>query len=161
MKVTAVVEMLANALPKTYVCVGIRYKESHVVTARAAVTVIHPELGCLISSTQLQNYSVILLYAQQGSSPGQHVWLPVAVKVRGGYNKKAWLIAKLGRQMVKRNTPVTAVHGCAQWEGEATHCSTHCRRKRSGLSCYPAPGSMQSDLKSTPIHPFSTHASCT
>lgn len=73
--------------------VRIRYKENHVVTARAAVTIIHPELGCLISSTQLQNYSVILLYAQQGSSPGQHVWLPVTVKVWGGYNKKAGLIA--------------------------------------------------------------------
>lgn len=49
-----------------------RYKESHVVTARAAVTVIHPELGCLISSTELQNYSIILLYAEEGSSPGQN-----------------------------------------------------------------------------------------
>lgn len=42
------------------------------VTARAAVTVIHPELGCLISSTELQNYSIILLYAEEGSSPGQN-----------------------------------------------------------------------------------------
>lgn len=52
-----------------YVCV--RYKESHVVTARAAVTVIHPELGCLISSMELQKYSIILLYAEEGCSPGQ------------------------------------------------------------------------------------------
>lgn len=50
-----------------------------------------------------------------------------------------------------KNTPVTVVDGCAQWEGEATHC----RRKHSGLSCYPAPGSMQADQKETPIHPFS------
>lgn len=52
-----------------YVCV--RYKESHVVTARAAVTVIHPELGCLIGSLELQKFSIILLYAEEGSSPGQ------------------------------------------------------------------------------------------
>lgn len=69
--------------------VRIRYKENHVVTARAAVTVIHPELACLISSTQLRNYSVILLYAQQGSSPGQHVWLPVTVKVCGTVKRQA------------------------------------------------------------------------
>uniref|UniRef100_H3DI02 Serine/threonine/tyrosine interacting-like 1 n=2 Tax=Tetraodon nigroviridis TaxID=99883 RepID=H3DI02_TETNG len=41
-----------------------RYKESHVVTARAAVTVIHPELGCLIGSLELQKFSIILLYAE-------------------------------------------------------------------------------------------------
>lgn len=75
------------------VLVYIRYKESHLVTARAAVTVIHPEPGCLISSTQLQNYSVILLYAQEGTSPGQRVWLLVTVKVWRGYNKKTGLIA--------------------------------------------------------------------
>ncbi|XP_026210098.1 serine/threonine/tyrosine-interacting-like protein 1 [Anabas testudineus] len=46
-----------------------RYKESHVVTARAAVTVIHPELGCLISCIELQKYSIILLYAEEGCSP--------------------------------------------------------------------------------------------
>ncbi|KAM3606825.1 uncharacterized protein V6R79_024034 [Siganus canaliculatus] len=46
-----------------------RYKESHVVTARAAVTVIHPQLGCLISSIELQKYSIILLYAEEGCSP--------------------------------------------------------------------------------------------
>ncbi|KAK7901889.1 hypothetical protein WMY93_018658 [Mugilogobius chulae] len=46
-----------------------RYKDSHVVTARASVTVIHPELGCLISCIDLQKYSVILLYAEEGSSP--------------------------------------------------------------------------------------------
>lgn len=49
----------------------VRYKESHVVTARAAVTVIHPELGCLISCVELQKYSIILLYAEEGCSPGQ------------------------------------------------------------------------------------------
>lgn len=48
-----------------------RYKDSHVVTARAAVTVIHPELGCLISCIELQKYSIILLYAEEGCSPGQ------------------------------------------------------------------------------------------
>ncbi|KAG8000217.1 putative rhodanese domain-containing dual specificity protein phosphatase, partial [Nibea albiflora] len=47
-----------------------RYKESHVVTARAAVTVIHPDLGCLISCIELQKYSIILLYAEEGCSPG-------------------------------------------------------------------------------------------
>ncbi|XP_069000565.1 serine/threonine/tyrosine-interacting-like protein 1 [Embiotoca jacksoni] len=46
-----------------------RYKDSHVVTARAAVTVIHPELGCLISCIDLQKYSIILLYAEEGCSP--------------------------------------------------------------------------------------------
>ncbi|XP_016892624.2 serine/threonine/tyrosine-interacting-like protein 1 isoform X2 [Cynoglossus semilaevis] len=46
-----------------------RYKDSHVVTARAAVTVIHPELGCLISCIELQKYSIILLYAEEGCSP--------------------------------------------------------------------------------------------
>ncbi|XP_056902718.1 serine/threonine/tyrosine-interacting-like protein 1 isoform X2 [Takifugu flavidus] len=46
-----------------------QYKESHVVTARAAVTVIHPELGCLIGSLELQKFSIILLYAEEGSSP--------------------------------------------------------------------------------------------
>ncbi|TKS85786.1 putative rhodanese domain-containing dual specificity protein phosphatase [Collichthys lucidus] len=46
-----------------------RYKESHVVTARAAVTVIHPDLGCLISCIELQKYSIILLYAEEGCSP--------------------------------------------------------------------------------------------
>lgn len=46
-----------------------RYKESHVVTARAAATVIHPQLGCLISSIELQKYSIILLYAEEGCSP--------------------------------------------------------------------------------------------
>lgn len=50
-----------------------RYKDSHVVTARAAVTVIHPELGCLISCIELQKYSIILLYAEEGCSPGQQV----------------------------------------------------------------------------------------
>ena len=49
----------------------VRYKESHLVTARAAVTVIHPQLGCLISSIELQKYSIILLYAEEGCSPGQ------------------------------------------------------------------------------------------
>ncbi|KAJ0004661.1 hypothetical protein NQD34_010875 [Periophthalmus magnuspinnatus] len=44
-----------------------RYKDSHVVTARASVTVIHPELGCLISCIELQKYSIILLYAEEGS----------------------------------------------------------------------------------------------
>ncbi|KAL3050512.1 hypothetical protein OYC64_012527 [Pagothenia borchgrevinki] len=48
-----------------------RYEDSHVVTARAAVTVIHPVLGCLISCIELQKYSVILLYAEDGCSPGQ------------------------------------------------------------------------------------------
>lgn len=80
------------------VLVCARYKENHVVTARAAVTVIHPELGCLISSTQLQNYSVILLYAEHGSSPGQHIWLPATVKLWGGHSKKVEVIAGwLGR----------------------------------------------------------------
>lgn len=51
--------------------VCVRYKVSHVVTARAAVTVIHPELGCLISCIELQKYSIILLYAEEGCSPGQ------------------------------------------------------------------------------------------
>ncbi|TRZ00726.1 hypothetical protein DNTS_007166, partial [Danionella cerebrum] len=46
-----------------------RYKESHLVTARASVTVIHPELGCLMSCVQLQEFSIILLYAEQGHSP--------------------------------------------------------------------------------------------
>ncbi|XP_054456601.1 dual specificity protein phosphatase 2-like isoform X2 [Anoplopoma fimbria] len=46
-----------------------RYEESHVVTARAAVTVIHPVLGCLISCIELQKYSTILLYAVEGCSP--------------------------------------------------------------------------------------------
>ncbi|XP_068424753.1 serine/threonine/tyrosine-interacting-like protein 1 [Clinocottus analis] len=46
-----------------------RYEESHVVTARAAVTVIHPVLGCLISCIELQKYSIILLYAEEGCSP--------------------------------------------------------------------------------------------
>ncbi|KAA8583636.1 hypothetical protein FQN60_014844, partial [Etheostoma spectabile] len=32
-----------------------RYEDSHVVTARASVTVIHPVLGCLISCIELQN----------------------------------------------------------------------------------------------------------
>lgn len=59
-----------------YVCilqmnVCVRYKDSHVVTARASVTVIHPELGCLISCIELQKYSIILLYAEEGCSPGQ------------------------------------------------------------------------------------------
>ncbi|KAI7804347.1 serine/threonine/tyrosine-interacting-like protein 1 [Triplophysa rosa] len=46
-----------------------RYKQSHLVTARASVTVIHPELGCLISCVQLQEFSIILLYAEEGQSP--------------------------------------------------------------------------------------------
>ncbi|KAG7463094.1 hypothetical protein MATL_G00191770 [Megalops atlanticus] len=46
-----------------------RYKQSHLVTARASVTVIHPELGCLISCVQLQEFSIILLYAEEGHSP--------------------------------------------------------------------------------------------
>ncbi|KAL7382926.1 hypothetical protein ABVT39_001665 [Epinephelus coioides] len=46
-----------------------RYKDSHLVTARAAVTVIHPVLGCLISCVELQKYSIILLYAEEGCSP--------------------------------------------------------------------------------------------
>ncbi|TNN69658.1 putative rhodanese domain-containing dual specificity protein phosphatase [Liparis tanakae] len=45
------------------------YRKGHVVTARAAVTVIHPVLGCLISCIELQKYSIILLYAEEGSSP--------------------------------------------------------------------------------------------
>lgn len=72
-------------------CVCYRYKESHVVTARAAVTVIHPELGCLISSTELQNYSIILLYAEEGSSPGQNI-LPLVTE-RWADVIKAGLIA--------------------------------------------------------------------
>lgn len=52
-------------------CVCVRYKESHVRTACAAVTMIHPELGCLIGSLELQKFSIILLYAEVGSSPGQ------------------------------------------------------------------------------------------
>lgn len=67
-------------------CVCYRYKESHVVTARAAVTVIHPELGCLISSTELQNYSIILLYAEEGSSPGQNI-LPLVTERWTDHNK--------------------------------------------------------------------------
>nr|XP_040034129.1 dual specificity protein phosphatase 2-like [Gasterosteus aculeatus aculeatus] len=46
-----------------------RYEDSHVVTARAAVTVIHPVLGCLVSCVELQKYSTILLYAEEGCSP--------------------------------------------------------------------------------------------
>ncbi|KAM8859129.1 serine/threonine/tyrosine-interacting-like protein 1 isoform 2-T3 [Spinachia spinachia] len=46
-----------------------RYEDNHVVTARAAVTVIHPVLGCLVSCVELQKYSTILLYAEQGCSP--------------------------------------------------------------------------------------------
>ncbi|KAK9541382.1 hypothetical protein VZT92_001428 [Zoarces viviparus] len=46
-----------------------RYEDSHVVTARAAVTVIHPALGCLISCIELQKYYIILLYAEEGCSP--------------------------------------------------------------------------------------------
>ncbi|XP_018973206.2 serine/threonine/tyrosine-interacting-like protein 1 [Cyprinus carpio] len=46
-----------------------RYKQSHLVTARASVTVMHPELGCLISCVQLQEFSIILLYAEEGQSP--------------------------------------------------------------------------------------------
>ncbi|KAL2083641.1 hypothetical protein ACEWY4_021414 [Coilia grayii] len=46
-----------------------RYKQSHLVTARASVTVMHPELGCLISCVQLQEFSIILLYAEEGHSP--------------------------------------------------------------------------------------------
>ncbi|XP_035256958.1 serine/threonine/tyrosine-interacting-like protein 1 isoform X2 [Anguilla anguilla] len=46
-----------------------RYKESHLVTARASVTVMHPELGCLISCVKLQEFSIILLYAEEGQSP--------------------------------------------------------------------------------------------
>ncbi|XP_071376520.1 serine/threonine/tyrosine-interacting-like protein 1 [Centroberyx affinis] len=46
-----------------------RYKENHLVTARACVTVIHPQLGCLISCVQLQEFSIILLYAEEGCSP--------------------------------------------------------------------------------------------
>ncbi|XP_035461065.1 serine/threonine/tyrosine-interacting-like protein 1 isoform X2 [Scophthalmus maximus] len=46
-----------------------RYKDCHVVTSRAAVTVIHPALGCLISCIDLQKYSIILLYAEEGCSP--------------------------------------------------------------------------------------------
>ncbi|XP_059215557.1 serine/threonine/tyrosine-interacting-like protein 1 [Centropristis striata] len=45
------------------------YKDSHLVTARAAVTVIHPVLGCLVSCIELQKYSIILLYAEEGCSP--------------------------------------------------------------------------------------------
>ena len=63
----------ASALQRVCVCVCVcvRYKESHVVTARAAATVVHPELGCLIGSLELQKFSIILLYAEVGSSPGQ------------------------------------------------------------------------------------------
>uniref|UniRef100_A0A3Q3FZN6 protein-tyrosine-phosphatase n=1 Tax=Labrus bergylta TaxID=56723 RepID=A0A3Q3FZN6_9LABR len=50
-------------------CSPERYMDSHMVTARAAVTVIHPELGCLISCIELQKYSIILLYAEEGCSP--------------------------------------------------------------------------------------------
>ncbi|XP_056148276.1 serine/threonine/tyrosine-interacting-like protein 1 [Lampris incognitus] len=46
-----------------------RYKQNHLVTGRVSVTVIHPELGCLISCVQLQEFSIILLYAEEGSSP--------------------------------------------------------------------------------------------
>ncbi|XP_075993316.1 serine/threonine/tyrosine-interacting-like protein 1 [Genypterus blacodes] len=46
-----------------------RYKQSHVVTAQASVTLIHPALGCLISCTELQKFSIILLYAEEGCSP--------------------------------------------------------------------------------------------
>ncbi|XP_060896963.1 uncharacterized protein LOC132976036 [Labrus mixtus] len=52
-------------------CSPERYKDSHMVTARAAVTVIHPELGCLISCVELHKYSIILLYAEEGCSPGR------------------------------------------------------------------------------------------
>lgn len=56
------------------------------VTARAAVTVIHPELSCLISSTELQNYSIILLYAEEGSSPGQNI-VPLVTECWADHNK--------------------------------------------------------------------------
>ncbi|MBN3322188.1 DUSPR phosphatase, partial [Atractosteus spatula] len=46
-----------------------RYKQCHLVTARASLTVLHPELGCLITRGQLQEYSIILLYAEEGHSP--------------------------------------------------------------------------------------------
>lgn len=55
----------------TFMNLRIRYEDSHVVTARAAVTVIHPVLGCLVSCVELQKYSTILLYAEEGCSPGQ------------------------------------------------------------------------------------------
>ncbi|MBN3311304.1 ECD protein, partial [Amia calva] len=45
------------------------YKQCHLVTARASLTVLHPELGCLITQGQLQEYSIILLYAEEGHSP--------------------------------------------------------------------------------------------
>ncbi|KAG2462809.1 ECD protein, partial [Polypterus senegalus] len=41
-----------------------RYKQSHMVTARVSLTVLHPELGCLITRGQLQEYSIILLYGE-------------------------------------------------------------------------------------------------
>ncbi len=64
-----------NSLVCVCVCVCVcvymcRYKQSHLVTARASVTVMHPELGCLISCVQLQEFSIILLYAEEGQSPG-------------------------------------------------------------------------------------------
>ncbi|KAK6487385.1 serine/threonine/tyrosine-interacting-like protein 1 [Huso huso] len=43
-----------------------RYKQSHMVTARVSLTVLHPELGCLITRSQLQEYSIILLYGEEG-----------------------------------------------------------------------------------------------
>ncbi|XP_063047320.1 serine/threonine/tyrosine-interacting-like protein 1 [Engraulis encrasicolus] len=46
-----------------------RYKQSHLVTARASVTVMHPELGCLISCVQLQEFSIILLYGEEDHCP--------------------------------------------------------------------------------------------
>lgn len=134
--------LLENSL-NMCLLVCVRYKESHVVTARAAVTVIHPELGCLISSTQLQNDSIILLYAEHGSSPG-YVWLLVTVKLWGGHSKKCGSDCSVAWQMVElsgaKSPPVPTVCGCAQWEREAAHCG----RKYAGLSCYPATGSKES-----------------
>ncbi|CAB1343725.1 unnamed protein product [Coregonus sp. 'balchen'] len=59
---------------------------------RASVTVIHPDLGCLISCVQLQEFSIILLYAEEGHSPVvcevQEVFIPAfpeRASVQRGY----------------------------------------------------------------------------